>query len=495
MENKSNIVKGAAKKGSRSIVSAFAIPALAAAFMLTACGASSTDTSSENKLGFEDTATSQISYTGSETDTGLDLVNMFTERELSETYDVSSSSKVTLNGTSASSDSEGALVSGSTVKITKEGTYVLSGRLDNGSIIVEAEDTAKVQIVLNNTEITSNAYTAIYAKSADKVFVTTASGTTNTISNGGRYSQTDDNNVDAVIFGKTDIVLNGSGTLNITAGSGHGVVLKDDLKVTGGKININVAEKGLEANESIRITNSDISITSGDDGIHAENDEDQTVSFIYIKDGNISIRSGDDGIHGSTETLITGGKLEVSQSNEALESDIVNISGGNISLISDDDGINAQSRVNISGGKTLINAGGDGIDSNGTISVSGGETYVSGSVQDRDSAFDYETNASITGGTFIATGMSGMAENFKDVDQGSILVSTGDQSAGTKVEITDGSGSVIASYSPVKRYNSVLVSAEALKTGETYTVTAGTYTGSVTLSDYVYGLGGDARHR
>ena len=469
---------------------ALAMPALAAALLLTACGSSDSKKETTNKSTYSNSTGSTVSYTSSDVDTSLDLDDMFTERDLSSTYDDSTAENISLNGTSASSDSDGVKISGSTITITKEGVYVVSGTLTNGSIVVEADDTAKVQIVLKNASITSNTYAAIYTKTADKVFITSAEGTSNSLTNGGSYSQQDSNNVDGVIFGKTDIVLNGNGSLNITAKLGNGVVSKDDLKITGGNISINAANKGIEANDSIRITNASIDITAGDDGIHAENDEDLSVGYIYIKDGSINITAGDDGIHGTTETLIAGGSVNVNQSYEALESDIVNIAGGKLSLVASDDGINGKSQIKISGGETNINAGGDGIDSNGTVDVSGGATYVSGATQDMNSAFDYETKANISGGIFVATGMSGMAENFTSASQGSILLSVGNQSAGTTVTVKDSSGNVILSYSPAKSYNSVLVSADSLKKGETYTVSAGSSSTSVTLSDNIYGSGG-----
>jgi len=144
-------------------------------------------------------------------------------------YDEEASAKITLSGDSASSDSDAVQISDSTVTITDEGTYILSGTLHNGMIVVNAEDTDKVRLVLNGADITNSTSAAIYILEADKVFITTASGTENTLGNGGEYVAIDDNNIDAVVFSKSDLTLNGAGTLAINASAGHGVVSKDDL--------------------------------------------------------------------------------------------------------------------------------------------------------------------------------------------------------------------------------------------------------------------------
>ena len=185
--------------------------------------------------------------------------------------------RITLSGGSASSDSDAVQISGSTVTITDEGTYILSGTLNDGMIVVSAEDTDKIQLVLDNVEITSSDSAAIYVLEADKVFITTASGSENSLANGGEYVAIDDNNIDAVIFSKSDLTLNGAGTLTINAAAGHGVVSKDDLVLTSGAYTITAASQGLSGKDSVRIANGTYTITSGKDGIHAEN-----LSLIHI---------------------------------------------------------------------------------------------------------------------------------------------------------------------------------------------------------------------
>lgn len=169
-------------------------------------------------------------------------------------------------------------ISGSTVTITDEGTYILSGTLNDGMIVVSGEDTDKIRLVLDNVEIKSSDSAAVYVLEADKVFITTASGSENTLANGGEYAAIDDNNIDAVIFSKSDLTLNGAGSLTIDAAAGHGVVSKDDLVLTSGTYNITAASHGLSGKDSVRIANGTYTITSGKDGIQAENTDQTAIS-------------------------------------------------------------------------------------------------------------------------------------------------------------------------------------------------------------------------
>ena len=146
--------------------------------------------------------------------------------------------------------------------------------------------------------------------------------------------------------------------------------------------------------------------------------------------------------------------------------------------------------VEISGGHTEIDAEGDGIDSNGTFTVSGGETYVSGPAGDGDGALDYETDAVITGGILIAAGSSGMTVNFGEKStQGSILLNTGSQKAGTDIVLTDASGTELLSWQSSKSYASVVISCPEIVQGESYTIKAGTSETTVTMDSLIYGAG------
>ena len=449
---------------------------------------------------------------------------MFTERDLSGEYDESKAETITLSGSSAkTSAASGVNVNGSTVTITAEGIYTVSGTLTDGQIIVEADDTAKVQIVLKNASVTSSDSAAIYVKSADKVFVTTAAGTENTLANGGSFTADGDTNIDGAVFAKDDITFNGSGSLTINSPAGHGVVGKDDVKFAGGTYTITAAKHGVQANDSVRLAESDVTVTSGSDkdGIHVSDDADEeegteSDSFFYMADGSLTISSGDDGIHADAAVNIEGGTIVVNESYEGIEGLSISISGGSTTVTASDDGLNAaggnasngsqtfgnddwgggapggmndggtNGSIVISGGIVHVTAGGDGIDSNGSVEISGGYTVVEGPSQGDTSVLDYNGTASISAGTFIGTGGAGMAESFSSAEQGCIAVNVGSQSAGSTVTLKNSSGDVIAETTPGLDYAVVYVSTQDMTKGETYSLTAGSFSESITLTDNLY---------
>lgn len=204
----------------------------------------------------------------------------------------------------------GVYISGNIITITKEGTYVLYGALSEGQIVVDA-DSAKVQLVLDNADITCASSAAIYVKNADKTFITLAEGSENILMNTAEYETIDDNNIDAVIFSKDDLTLNGKGTLTINSEYGHGIVSKDDLKLVGGTYNITAENHALSGKDSVRIAEGTYNLTSGKDGIHSENADDDEKGFVYIASGDFTIESTGDGIDASYVVQIDDGAFDI----------------------------------------------------------------------------------------------------------------------------------------------------------------------------------------
>ena len=230
-----------------------------------------------------------------------------TQADESET-DGTKADKSETNETKAASS--GVSISGNIITISKEGTYVLSGALSEGQIVVDA-DSAKVQLVLDNADITCASSAAIYVKNADKTFITLAEGSENILMNTAEYEAIDDNNIDAVIFSKGDLTLNGKGTLTINSEYGHGIVSKDDLKLVSGTCNITAKNHALSGKDSVRIAAGTYNLTSGKDGIHSENADDDEKGFVYIASGDFTIESTGDGIDASYVVQIDDGDFEI----------------------------------------------------------------------------------------------------------------------------------------------------------------------------------------
>lgn len=325
----------------------------------TGTAGSSSDVSSNG--AYITTAVSENQKNIELTDSNVDI--NFTDRDKSSEYDESSAIKITLNGSSAVVSGSEVNISGSTVTITSAGTYIISGSLSDGQIVIAASDSDKVQLVLNNAEINCNTSAAVYVKSADKVFVTLPAGTTNSLGGGTEYVQTDDNTVDGVIFSKSDLTLNGTGTLKIDADYRHGIVTKDTLCITGGTYVIDAVKTCLAGKDGIKILDGSFTLTAGSKGLNSGNDDDAKAGSIYIAGGTFTIKSeddsihadgsciiaggtytiaaGDDGIHANYDTIITDGSITITDSYEGIEGRRITVSGGTINLTASDDGINA----------------------------------------------------------------------------------------------------------------------------------------------------------
>ena len=458
-------------------------------------------------------------------DAAIDITDMFTKRDLAGTNDESEAVKITLSGKTAACNSSNVQIEDGVVTIKAAGVYVLSGTFTDGTIVVDAGDDDKVQLVLDGVSITAVDYAAIYAKNADKVFVTLAEGAGNSLTVSGDYVQTDDNNVDAVIFAKCDLTLNGTGSLTVKDNTGHGIVSKDDLVVTGGTYTIYSQDHCLNGKDSVRIADGTFNLSCDEDGIHAGND-DQQDGYVYIEGGDINISVGDDAIHAEGLLIITGGDIDVSKSCEGGEGDKILVTGGDIDVISSDDGFNAaggssgsgdnhdgfggdpgmggvdmdadsDAYILITGGTININADGDGIDSNGCIGITGGSVYVLGSSGNGNGAMDYGICAAITGGEIVAVGGSGMAQGFGDEStQCSALVNFDEWiDAGETITLTDSDGKEVLSYKADKKFNSVVISTSDMKQGGTYTLTVGDQSSTFTLDDITYSEGSGGMQR
>ena len=355
---------------------------------------------SETVQEVADTSAAETIYNVSGTDTAstsgssaLDTSDLFSSRDLEQTADLTGAENITVSD-------------GETYTVSKEGVYVVTGSASNAQIVVSAGDEDKVQLVLDSVSITNESTPCIYVQNADKVFVTTTDSE-NTLTVSGAFTADGDTNTDAVIFSRDDLVINGTGTLNIVS-SENGISGKDDLKVTSGTINITCTADALEANESILVADGTISIKSDKDGLHAENDEDNTVGYIYIADGTITIEAGDDAIHATTIAQVDGGTIDLTGA-EGIEGTYIQINGGEISIAAADDGINAGQKSNfatptveVNGGELTIVMGSgdtDGVDSNGNLYLNGGTLNITA-----QSPFDYDGTARNNGATLIVNG-------------------------------------------------------------------------------------------
>ena len=391
--------------------------------------------SSETETNAEETSAQSEAGTFSSAD-------MFTERDLAGTYEESGAVYVTLSDDGIAGETDGVVIDGQMVTITAEGTYIFSGTLSEGQIVVDA-DNAKVQIVFDNVDITCASSAAVYVKSAEKVFVTLAEGSQNTLRNTDEYVAIDDNNIDAVIFAKSDLTLNGTGSLTIVSAEGHGIVSKDDLKITGGTYDITAAGHALSGKDSVRIADGTFILTAEKDGIHAENADDEEKGYIYIADGDFTITSDGDGMDASNIVQIEDGTFDITAGGGAansLKTHESDMPGGGMSQnIERPDGENMPQDTTTDESGTSTK----GIKAGGGMYLNGG-TYQ---IDSADDSIHSNANITIADGTYtLATGDDGVhADDALTVNGGTITVTESYEGLeGLTVTINDGTIDITA---------------------------------------------------
>ncbi len=496
-------------------------------------------------------------------------------------------------------DSSGGETTASGVNIhsiTQGGTYTFAGTKDDGMITVDAgkED---VNLILDGVTVRNSKGPALYVRSAGKVTLTLAAGSKNLLADGAAYTITDsDSTLDATIFSKADLTVNGSGSLTVEGNYKHGVVSKDDLVISSGTLTVTAQNVGLNGKDCVKIHDGSITLQAGSDGIRSDNTEDTAKGYVYLNGGTVQITagndgiqaetvvkvenvelaitagggsagsltssdesykgikagsdlyitggvfrldtrddclhsngtitisggiytlsSGDDGVHADTDLAVSGEKtkLTVTKSYEGLEATNLVISGGEISIVATDDGLNAAGgndngstgggfrpgmghftastgSIAISGGNIYIAMNGDGIDANGTLSITGGSITVSGATNGDTAILDFDSTGTISGGTFIGTGASGgMTQNFSSSStQGVMMVPVNTQAAGTVIKLTDSSGKELITYTADRAFSCIILSHSGMVKGKTYTLSVGSSSTTITMSDTVYGSGG-----
>ena len=295
----------------------------------------------------------------------------FTENDLLSDWDTSSATYITLEGDTVSIKGNNAYEYDGNVVISGSGKFVITGTLDDGYITVDANANSKVWILLQNVDITCSDNACLRVDEADKVFLTLAGGTENTLTGGEELSQEAlDDGTYGVIFAHDDLTINGSGSLQINAEYKHGIKANDDLVITGGTITIDAVADGIHVNDSFRLRDASVSITAGDDGILTENQE----SFFYLESGEITLNAEGDGIHSNGNVIIAG---------------------GSIAMDAGDDGIHAEGDIEIEDGVIALNSCYEGIEG-ATITVSGGEITI----YPTDDGFNASSGSSSEGGMF-----------------------------------------------------------------------------------------------
>ena len=399
----------------------------------------------------------RLGLTAVESDMSADLNGTYSDRDLEQGYDSSSAQYIDLSDLAGLKLSNAYELDGD-LYLTSKGTFVLSGEMAEGhSVIVDAKN-AKLQIVLSGVTIENESEAPIYIKKADKVFLTLDEGTENVISlNSLPGSNTEDaeltenttgtepsgtaENMDAsgtdtdadqdeyvinaAIYSRSDLTINGSGSLTVTTADEelNGIRTSDDLVITGGNISVNAGKNGIVGHDSLRIADGTIAVVSGSDALKANNDTTLTSGYVQIDGGSITLTAGDDGIHGEASVTVNGGTISILESYEGIEAYDITVNAGDISVNASDDGFNAGSGFGNNMGPGGMGPGGD--PGSGGNMGPGGEPGASG---------NHGGNAGGFGGHGDMMGPDGMGSGMQDgtppePPEGMVKQSQGDAAA------------------------------------------------------------------
>ena len=302
----------------------------------TAADSSVGTTATTSSATATNTAASSSSFsTNVKSGEKLDVDTHYSEQDLS--WDASSETAIDLSNPTAT---DGVTVEDGTLTITKAGTYKLSGEYQ-GQIKVETADSDAVRLVLDNANITNSSGAALNVVNADEVILYSASGTTNTISDGADYTATGEDDPDAVVYSKADLTIAGEGTLKVNGNHEDGIHTSDGLVIASGTLEVNAANTGIKGKDYVDILGGTITVTAQQDGIKSTNDTDEGQGWTRLSNGTVTVNAGDDGFKASRVVEISGGSLTVEQSDEGIEAQYINVSGGDVNVTSADDGMNA----------------------------------------------------------------------------------------------------------------------------------------------------------
>lgn len=318
--------RGTQKRAGGAVASLAAIALVAGCGTAAASGSSSSSASASSTSSSSDawtTITSEVAsastgatvsdITSANADTS-DATGASTDEENSGSWDTSSATTITLDGDSvevSGSDADSVTVDGTTVTITGGGTFVVSGTLDDGELVVNASD-ADVHVVLKGASITNADGAAVDVQDAGSAVVVLADGSKNTLTDGTSYSDTSDDAPKAALYSHDDLTITGTGELTVTGNSNDGISSKNGLVIQGDTtIKVTAADDGIVGKDYLLVSGGTITVDAQGDGLKSSEDNDETKGFVQLGKAKITITVGDDGVQATTDVTVDGTTLDV----------------------------------------------------------------------------------------------------------------------------------------------------------------------------------------
>ena len=308
--------------------------------------------------------------------------------------DLTGAAEITFSGEKATVSGSGAEFQDGTLEITKAGTYLLSGTLTEGRILVNAKG-QDVTLVLNGVSVTCSYSSALYCYKASSVRLYSMENTENSLTDGDtyvfsdEYSSEEEEEPNACLYSKADLVIDGEGSLTVTANYKNGITGKDTLTITSSAVSVEAKNHGINGKDSLTVTDAAITVVSGGDAIRSTNDSDSTLGWILLTNSTLDLTSGEDGVQAETTLTVSGGTCRIvsgggsgaSLSDDASAKGLkagtdLTVTSGTFTLDCADDTIHSNGNVTISGGDFTLSSGDDGIHADGTTAVSDGTIEI-----------------------------------------------------------------------------------------------------------------------
>ena len=306
-----------------------------------------------------------------------DLIQI-TDKDKNTEYDKTSAVKIKLNNSSIDCSSSSVSINGTTATIRLPGTYVVSGKLDDGQIIVDVDKKEDVHLILDGADITCSDNAPIYIMSADKTIITLAENSENILTDSKdlTFSDAVSEEPNATLFSKDNLTINGSGSLTVNANFNNGIQTKNHLKILGGNITVTAPNDALKGKDSVTITDGTFDLYTKGDGVVSSNSEETGLGYIHITGGKFNITADGKGINGATLIITKGGSFDITSVDDAMHSNgDITIADGEFTLTSDDDGIHSDSDLTINAGTISITKSYEGIESGG-VTINGGDISI-----------------------------------------------------------------------------------------------------------------------
>ncbi len=240
----------------------------------------------------------------------------YTATDLNDSYN-NPTATVAASGKSVEITGDGAQLKDGKLTITSAGCYLLSGNFD-GQVLVEASPNDKVQLVLDGFSVTYGDASPILCESADKLVITLAEGSENSVNDtGSGYIDVEEGEEDpntrtgGAIHAKCAMTINGSGSLAVKSTYHHGIFTKKTLKIVGGTISVEAEGDALKGKNAVAIKDGNITLDAGGDGIQCTEETNTEHGYIWIEGGSLTLSAEGDGLDASRCLLIRGGKIDV----------------------------------------------------------------------------------------------------------------------------------------------------------------------------------------